>query len=201
MREGKIKPNDEIRQYLHDNRYVIEFAETAAGVRDCDWGYDISKGFDVLLPELSKIRMTAYLLTAKAQILAKEGDYKAALGKYLTIHRMARHLGDRMLISYLVGNALNALANKRIEEILSGQSITRVDVRFVSVSNLVDEVHKAPRFGRRDDPVQDSSINLVTLHDLHDRIPGRDTGPLQDVLEPLTRCKGDHLARRKQGRG
>jgi len=89
-------------------------------VRDCDWGYDISKGFDVMLPELSKIRMTAFLLTAKAQTLAEEGDYKAALGKCLTIHRMARHLGDRMLISYLVGNSLNGLANNRIGEILSG---------------------------------------------------------------------------------
>jgi hypothetical protein len=32
---------------------------------------------------------------------------------------MARHVGDRMLISYLVSTSLNALANKRIEEILS----------------------------------------------------------------------------------
>jgi len=32
---------------------------------------------------------------------------------------MARHVGDRMLISYLVGTSLNALANKRIEDILS----------------------------------------------------------------------------------
>lgn len=120
LRDGKIKPNDEIRQYLQDNRHVIEFVETAAQVRDCDWGYDISKGFDVLLPELSKIRMTAFLLTADAQTLAEEGDYKTALSKYLTIHRMARHVGDRLLISYLVGTSLNALANKRIGEILSG---------------------------------------------------------------------------------
>jgi len=119
LSKGKIKPNDEITQYLQDNRHVIEFAETAAGVQDCDWGYDISKGFEVLVPELSKIRMTAFLLTTKAQTLAEEGDYKAALGKCLTIHRMARHVGDRMLISYLVGTSLNSLANKRIGDILS----------------------------------------------------------------------------------
>jgi len=88
-------------------------------VQDCDWGYDISKGFDVLLPELSKIRMTAFLLTAKAQTLAEQGDYKEALEKCLIIHRMARHVGDRMLISYLVGKSLNSLTNKRIEDILS----------------------------------------------------------------------------------
>ena len=32
---------------------------------------------------------------------------------------MARHVGDRLLISYLVGASLNTLANKRIEDILS----------------------------------------------------------------------------------
>jgi len=119
LRDGKIKPNDEIRQYLQENRHAIEFVETAAGVQNCDWGYDISKGFEVLLPELSKIRRMAFLLTDEAQILAEEGDYKAALDKCLTIHKMARHVGDRLLISYLVGNALNALANKHIGEILS----------------------------------------------------------------------------------
>jgi hypothetical protein len=119
LRDGKIKPNDEIRQCLQDNRHAIEFVETAAGVRDCDWGYDISKGFDVMLPELSKIRTIAFLLTAKAQILAEESDYKAALGKCLIIHKMARHVGDRLLISHLVGNALSTLANKQIGKILS----------------------------------------------------------------------------------
>jgi len=119
MRAGKIKPNDEIRKYLQDNKHAIEFVETAAGVRDCDWGYDISKGFDVLLPELIKIRKMAFLLTSNAQVLAEEGDYKAALDKCLTVHKMSRHAGDRMLISYLVGNALNALANKHIGKILS----------------------------------------------------------------------------------
>jgi len=36
LRDGKIKPNDEIRQYLQENRYAIEFVETAAGVQNCD---------------------------------------------------------------------------------------------------------------------------------------------------------------------
>jgi hypothetical protein len=119
LRDGKIKPNDEIRQYLQENRHAIEFVETAATVPNCDWGYDISKGFDVLLPELSKIRRMAFLLTDNAQVLAEQGDYKAALGKCLTIHKMSRHVGDRLLISYLVGNAMNALASKHIGKILS----------------------------------------------------------------------------------
>ena len=119
FRKGTIKSNDQIRRYLQENKHAIEFIETAADVQNCDWGYDISKGFEVLLPELTKIRKMAFLLTADAQALAEDGDYKAALGKCLTIHKMSRHVGDRMLISYLVGNALNALANKHITKILS----------------------------------------------------------------------------------
>lgn len=148
LRDGKIKPNDEIRQCLQDNRHVIEFAETAAGVWDCDWGYDISKGFDVMLPELSKIRMTAFLLTAQAQILAEEGDYKAALDKCLTIHKMARHVGDRMLISHLVGTALNVLANKRIGDVLSQmpddiETLTRLKNQIYDISSRANSLKGA----------------------------------------------------------
>lgn len=119
LRQGKIKPNDQIKQYLEDNRYVMEFAETAANVRQCNWGHDISRGLNVLMPELLKVRLTAFMLTAKAQILAQEGQYKEALGKCLTVHKMARHVSDSVLISYLVSASLNDLANERIQAILS----------------------------------------------------------------------------------
>jgi hypothetical protein len=119
LREGKIESNAQIKQHLQDNRHVMEFAETAAEIRQCDWGHDISKGLGVLMPELLKLRLTAFMLTAKAQILAEEGDYKGAISKCLTIHKMARHMSDSLLISYLVGASLNDMANQRIEDFLS----------------------------------------------------------------------------------
>jgi len=119
MRHGKIKANDQIRQCLEENRYALEFVETAADVRECDWGHDISRGLGVLMPELSKLRLTAFMLTAQAQILAEEGEYRAALERCLTIHKMARHVSDSLLISYLVGTSLNRLANERITDFLS----------------------------------------------------------------------------------
>ncbi|MHC4435481.1 MAG: hypothetical protein ACYTBS_26935, partial [Planctomycetota bacterium] len=90
MRHGKIKANDQIRQCLEENRYALEFVETAADVRECDWGHDISRGLGVLMPELSKVRSTAFMLTANAQILAEEGHYRDALARCITIHKMAR---------------------------------------------------------------------------------------------------------------
>ena len=119
MREGKIKSNDQIKQHLQDNRNVMEFAEDAAEILQCDWGYDISRGLGVLMPELLNVRFTAFMFTAKAQILAEEDDYKAALSKCLTIHKMARHVSNSLLISYLVGTSLNNLANQRIDDFLS----------------------------------------------------------------------------------
>ncbi len=119
LREGKIKPNDQIRQHLDENKYAMEFIETAANIQTCDWGHDLSRGLGVLMPELLKLRLTAFMFAAKAQILAQEGQYKAALGKCLTIHKMARHASDSLLISYLVSTSLNDLANSRIRDILS----------------------------------------------------------------------------------
>ncbi len=119
LRDGKIKPNDQIKQCVHENRRVIELAETAAETRDCDWGHDFSKGFNMLMPELSKLRLTAFILTAEAQILAEEGEYRAALSKCLTLHKMARHVGDDTLISCLVNASLSNLANERIGDFLS----------------------------------------------------------------------------------
>ena len=139
LRKGNIKPNDQIRRYLQVNKHAIEFVETAADVQNCDWGYDISKGFDVLLPELSKVRKMAFLLTANAQVLAEDGEYKAALGNCLTIHKMARHVGDRLLISYLVNNALSALANGQITKILSRmpddvETLTWLKIRIYDIT-------------------------------------------------------------------
>lgn len=139
LRDGKIKPNDQIKQCLQENRYVIDFAETAAEARDCDWGHDFSKGFDMLMPELSQLRMTAFMLAAKAQILAEEGEYRAALSKCLTIHKMARHVGDDTLISYLVSASLSNLANERIADFLSSmpqdtETLLWLKSRVVAVS-------------------------------------------------------------------
>ena len=148
LRDGKTRANDQIRQYLHENRHVVEFTETAAEARDCDWGHDFSKGLSMLMPELSKLRMTAFILTAKAQVLAEEGEYRAALSKCLTIHKMARHVSDSTLISYLVSASLGNLANERIGDFLSSmpqdaETLLWLKSRVVAVSVNVPSIRGA----------------------------------------------------------
>jgi hypothetical protein len=148
LRQGKIKPNDPIKQHLDENKYVMEFVETAANIQTCNWGHDLSRGLGVLMPELLKVRLTAFMLTAKAQILAEEGQYKEALSKCLTIHKMARHMSDSLLISYLVSTSLNNLANERIQDVLSNmpqdlETLTWLKSEIVAISVNAPSIHKA----------------------------------------------------------
>jgi hypothetical protein len=148
LRQGKIKPNDPIKQHLDENKYVMEFVETAANIQTCNWGHDLSRGLGVLMPELLKVRLTAFMLTAKAQILAEEGQYKEALSKCLTIHKMARHMSDSLLISYLVSASLNNLANERIQDVLSNmpqdlETLTWLKSEIVAISVNAPSIHKA----------------------------------------------------------
>jgi hypothetical protein len=119
LQDGKIKPNDEIRNYFKKNQRVIELITTASQIPYCNWGQDHSKGFDLMMPELATARKLAFLLVADSKISLADGDYKASLEKCLTIHRMARHVGNDLMISNLVGIAMNSLANKHIKIILS----------------------------------------------------------------------------------
>ena len=119
LQDGKIKPNDEIRNYFKKNQRVLELITTASQIQDCDWGQDHSKGLDLLMPELATVRKLAFLLVADSKISLADGDYKASLEKCLTIHRMARHVGNDLIISNLVSTAMNSLANKHIKIVLS----------------------------------------------------------------------------------
>jgi len=148
MIAGKIKSNDKVRQYIDENRRVIELLETAADLPTCDWGHDLSKGFDLIMPGLAKIRRAAFLIAVDAQILLEDGEHKAALEKCLTMHRIARHVGDETIISFLVGTSINTLANKRIVDVLSDmpddpETLQWLKSRVVGISNNIVSIKTA----------------------------------------------------------
>ncbi|MGB7582221.1 MAG: hypothetical protein WBL85_07250, partial [Sedimentisphaerales bacterium] len=115
---GDTESDAQIRLYLEDNRKFIKEIVTAADIKNCDWGMDLSEGFAMPLPPLAKCRDMAKLLAADAKVLAEKGDYKTALERCITMHKMGRHVGDDIIVQGLVGRATGVLANKRIVEIL-----------------------------------------------------------------------------------
>ncbi|MHC4560877.1 MAG: hypothetical protein ACYS80_26645 [Planctomycetota bacterium] len=106
--KGKIKSNEKIEEFIKKNRRVIDIVLDASRIDHCDWGLDYSQGTEVLLPPHHKARDIFALLAAEARTQADRGDYKKALGRCISIYRMARHLNERPIISYLVGIAINA---------------------------------------------------------------------------------------------
>lgn len=120
FRRGKIGVNEKIRQYVEKSRRAIDFAVKAAEQANCNWGYDYSEGMDLTMPALAKFRALVYLIVADAKVLAAQGNYKMALERCLSIHKMSRHIVDKPLISYLVAIAMSEQANKCIQDILGG---------------------------------------------------------------------------------
>jgi hypothetical protein len=114
----KIRSNEKIEKFLEKNHPVIDLVVKAANIQTCDWGYDYSLGFELAMPNLAKIRQVTFLMHSDAKLLAEKGDYKKALERCLSMHKMALHAADKTLVSYLVAVAINARANKAMQGIL-----------------------------------------------------------------------------------
>jgi hypothetical protein len=94
------EPDDKIRQYVRLCSETIELAEAAAQIPKCDWGAEYSRGYALNLEAMSRVCSLARLLEVSAAILAADGDYRAAIGRCITIRRIARHMGDNAVTSY-----------------------------------------------------------------------------------------------------
>ena len=119
---GNVAPNDEVRDHISKCKGAIEFAEAAAEVPTCHWGFRFSRGFDALMPQLSQARFLTFVLMADARIRAADGDYRGALGRCLMTETFSRHIGGDTLISYLVSIAVKAMGYRCMDDVV-GQAV------------------------------------------------------------------------------
>ena len=113
-----VDPNNQIREYLKQCQPVIDLAVAASQIQACDWGLRYSQGARTPMPHLSQIRRLAFLLRDDSKVLVADKQYRLALERCLTLRRMAQHVGDRTVISFLVGTAIKALADKAMQNTL-----------------------------------------------------------------------------------
>ena len=117
--KGNIGIDKEIKDYVQKNKFAIKYFVDAGDAPNCDWGLDYSEGIELQMPRLAPLRNLAKIVLAQAKIAADSADYKRALELCLSIHKASPHIADGgVLISYLVGISLNAMANQCIMEIL-----------------------------------------------------------------------------------
>lgn len=114
------EPDEKVRKYLNlqNCQETIKLAEAAAQIPECNWGILYSQGFSFRLAQGVHLRPLGILLNVDARTLAADGDYRAALGRCLTIRRLASHIGDDMVILYAVSVSVDGGALSSIQHIL-----------------------------------------------------------------------------------
>jgi hypothetical protein len=100
-----------------------------------------SKGMSMVMPPLVTFKNTAKLIVADAKILAAQGDYKLAIGRCLSLQKFARHVSDRPMLMYLVGNAINDMSNRCIQGILAEipanlETLSRLKNQLLKIENI-----------------------------------------------------------------
>jgi len=119
---GDVVPDETVRQYIDQCQDAIGFAEAAAEVPTCHWGFRFSQGFDALMPQLAQARALTFVLVADARVKAADGDYAGALDRCLMTGTFASHVGDETLISYLVSIAVRTMGYKCMTDVM-GQAV------------------------------------------------------------------------------
>ena len=118
LSRGKIEPNERIREYIENCRGAINLAVAAAEVPNCNWGMKYSDGFEMLLSHLAQTRKLAFIIGSEIRILAADGDYRKALNRCLTLHKISKHMGDETIISFLVAMAIGKMADNQVQFLL-----------------------------------------------------------------------------------
>jgi hypothetical protein len=129
-------PTDETKKFLASQAQVVRSVTAASQIKDCDWGYDYSEGFAMLMPGLADMRNIARIVLADGMMAMQNGDCKAAAERCITVYRMARHLKNDLLISNLVGIAMESLAKSAVQQILARPA--PVDVLNLLKSQLAE---------------------------------------------------------------
>ena len=98
-------------QKIYDSRPdVWALLHQATDRPQCVWTRDWSKGFATLFPEFQQMREAARLISTETFLLAASGKYVEAVRNQARGLRVAEHAAsDPILISYLVGNACEAI--------------------------------------------------------------------------------------------
>ena len=154
LQKDNIKVNDKIKEFVKKNRLIINTVLDASEVKNCDWGMDYSQGINTLMPSLGNFKKLTYLIIADAKILAKDGNYEAALSRCMSLYKMARHINDRIYVSYLVGISINGIINNCVMQIMADmpqdmQSLTRLKNQLIEIDSIPFSVKPAV-LGERD---------------------------------------------------
>ncbi len=119
------QPDEEVREYLDlpETIETLRIAESASKILDCNWGVVLRlRNGSSLNTVVFQSRKLAFLLEVDARTFAADGNYRVALGRCLSVRRLAQHVADEGIIGYFVSLPLHGRAFRCIQHILSSMS-------------------------------------------------------------------------------
>jgi hypothetical protein len=138
-----------VEDYLDDRSDVFELLRAASRLTRCDWGYQYSKGIAYDFPQLNQAKLLSSLIQAKILKLAADAQVQEALEYCLVLDKIALHVGDDAILSYLTAIALKARSLHLVQyllpyigsdtQLLTGlkESLMKRDPSFLSLSKAL----------------------------------------------------------------
>ena len=117
----KMEPSDlaVVTKTVADRKEVLDLLRRATDKPACVFQRDWSRGADVTFPEYVQMRRAMRLLKAECFLLARSGHKVEAVREASRGFRLAAHASsERMLISQLVGIAIESITLAGLQEIL-----------------------------------------------------------------------------------
>ncbi len=128
-----------ITEYLADNQQALELLHKGAAIEHSRYPVDLSKGFEILLPDLSNIRAGAFLLKLEAVLHAENDKPEQAVDSITSAFGLARSLSkEPVLVSQLVRIACQALAVSTLEHTINRTEFT--DEQLIDLSQSLVNV-------------------------------------------------------------
>ena len=163
----------EVTAILERHAATLDLLRRATDKPGCRFDRDWSRpALDMLLPEVQHLRQAARLLTLAARRAATDGDGEQALADVVRIHQLGMHAaGEPILVSGLVGQAIDALALETLADVLP--RLEKSDLPLLEKDSLRDFVATPIRYQRAF--LGEEAFGLAMLGDLADGSKGMTT--------------------------
>ncbi len=131
--EGQVTP--EIRAALAKARPYLDLVRQGGLTPTCDFELDKSKGFSLLLPQLSQLRQAARILKLDASVRMLDGDIDGATQALTAIAGFGSHVrNDGLIVSSLVSGAILGAQDDAVDSLLGTGALRPADADALAKS-------------------------------------------------------------------
>ena len=132
----------QITEYIADNNETLKLIHTAAKIEHSRYPVDYSAGFGALMPHLSEMRKSLFLLNLEAILHAENGQTALSIDSVLSGFGFARSLAkEPSIIFQLVRVACESLTVSSLERLINRIKLT--DEQLVRLSRCLSDVECA----------------------------------------------------------